>query len=489
MIIKTDPDIIQSYFEDESGLLGGHAEQVAIPGDERDVADFLKEASSKKTPVTVSGAGTGVTGGRIPFGGAVLSLENLNRFIELKKTGPNEAAAVVQPGLSIKDLKNTVQKEGWMYPPDPTEQNSWIGGNVSTNASGSRGLKYGSTRKYVKRLKVVLSGGEILDIKRGEIFADKSGKIILPAAKPDTVMLPSYRLPVIKNAAGYFNYPGADLIDLFIGHEGTLGVITEIEVSLIPQAEKMLGGVAFFGKPENAWDFAANAKRAGKSGSLSPLSLEYFDEEALRLLKSDYPHIPSSAKAAIFFEQEIHGGGEDAVITEWSSLLEKHGSPLEDVWFSSAPKDNESFREFRHRLPEKVNEIVKANKFPKTGTDFAVPDANLKQMIRHIYELLEQHDIRHLVFGHIGESHLHANLLPCDEKQYAKCREIYLLLVDKAVSLGGTISAEHGIGKLKHAYLERMLGRKALIEMAELKKTLDPACVLGIGNIFPKDLL
>lgn len=494
MLIKTDQDIIQSYFEDESGLLGGHAEFAAVPENEKEVSEFLKDASGKKLPVTISGAGTGVTGGRIAFGGAVLSTEKLNRFIELKRNASG-ATAVVQPGLSIRELKAEAMKNGLMYPPDPTEQNSWIGGNVSTNASGSRGFKYGPTRRYIKRLKVALSTGEILDIERGK-YPSSGGKLEIPAKNRFTVTVPSYKLPAIKNAAGYFNYPGMDLIDLFIGHEGTLGVVTEVEVSLIPLADKTLGGIVFFKTREDAWNFVREAKvesaenkQKGNEAGINALSLEYFDAEALALLKPDYPNIPVFAKAAIFFEQEAAGQFESAVMDAWSSLIEESGAPLDSVWFSTAPKDQQSFREFRHRMPEKVNEIVHANKFPKTGTDMAVPDARLREMLDFIYGKLESSGIQHLVFGHIGESHVHANILPASEEEYKACRSMYLALAGKAVELGGTVSAEHGIGKIKHAFLEKMLGKSALQEMANLKKSLDPACILGLGNIFPKELL
>jgi D-lactate dehydrogenase (cytochrome) len=478
MLIKKDKSIIQSYFEDQSGLTGGSAESVYIPENEKEISDLLKEASSKKTPITVSGAGTGVTGGRIPFGGIVLSLERFNNITDITAT-----SAVAQAGVTVKDLKTKVKEKGLMYCPDPTEQNSFIGGNVSTNASGSRGFKYGPTRNHIKRLKVVLSTGDILNIERGQHFADSSGNLEITSNLK--IKLPKYILPNIKNAAGYYNRPGMDLIDLFIGQDGTLGIITEVEVILKPMVEKIFSGIAFFPKEELSWNFVTEAKKDVPG----LLSLEYFDKNALELLKGDYPQIPDFAKAAIFFEQDISGLNEDTTLDDWAKLLENYNAPQDKAWFATSNKDQEGFREFRYHLPEKVNEIVRRNKLPKAGTDIAVPENGIREMLVFYKEKLEASKIPHLIFGHIGENHMHSNFLPQTQAEQNMSRKIYIELVEKALSLGGTVSAEHGIGKLKHIFLEKMLGKSGMQEMAALKKSIDPACILGIGNIFPKELL
>lgn len=493
MIIKTDKDTIQSYMEDSSGLTGGCAESVYVPENDHEIVKFIRDASKRRISVTVSGGGTGVTGARVPFGGVVLSLEKLNKIISVNRPddGHGPSTAVVQPCVTVKELKDKAKHHGLMYAPDPTEQTSCIGGNVATNASGSRGFKYGSTRKYVIGLKVILTTGEVLDIKRGRIFADTSNKLKVPISDGClSIQLPDYKLPDIKNASGYYNKPGMDLIDLFIGQEGTLGIITEIEVVLNPITENIFSGVAFFPKQELSWDFALEVKKfcKGESG-IDALSLEYFDSNALELLKPDYPQIPDFAKAAIFFEQDLTNRDEDKVLEEWVNLLEKYQVPQDKVWFATSPKDQESFRDFRHCLPEKVNEIIKKNGFPKVGTDIAVPDAGFYEMLQFYNQKLKDSKIKHLVFGHIGENHLHANFLPVTSEEFKKCKRIYIDFVTKSVSLGGTVSAEHGIGKLKHIFLEKMVGNQGVIQMAKLKKDLDPACILGLDNIFPKELL
>ncbi|MCB4790530.1 MAG: FAD-binding oxidoreductase [Elusimicrobia bacterium] len=482
MLIKTDKDTIQSYFEDQSGLTGGYAESVYIPENEKEISDFIAEAGKKNTPVTVSGAGTGVTGGRVPFGGVVLSLERLNRIFEIR-----DSSAVVGAGVTVKELKEAAKERNLMYCPDPTEQNSFIGGNVSTNASGSRGFRYGPTRNYIKRLKIILSNGEFLNIERGKNFAGTSGILNIKLSKNDlTIHLPKYVLPDIKNAAGYFNRPGMDLIDLFIGHEGTLGIITEVEVLLKPLIDKTFSGIIFFPAEEFSWDLVSEAKTSVPG----ILSLEYFDHNSLELLKNDYPNIPEFAKAAIFFEQHISSGlNENKNLEQWVKLLGKYKAPEDKAWFATSARDQEGFRDFRYSLPEKVNEIVRKNKLPKTGTDIAVPQDRIKEMLLFYKEKLESSKIPHMLFGHIGESHLHSNFLPTTQEDQDRSRKIYLELVERALKLGGTVSAEHGIGKLKHIFLEKMVGSSGMKEMAILKRTLDPACILGLDNIFPKELL
>ncbi|MCX5778131.1 MAG: FAD-binding oxidoreductase [Elusimicrobia bacterium] len=480
MHIKTDQSIIASYMEDHSGLLGGKADRVAFPESEVDIINFLRQAAQDTTPVTIAGAGTGVTGGRVPFGGSVLSLERMNRILDITVDSDGSAVAIVQPGVSVDELKIAAAKKGLMYPPDPTERSAWIGGNVATNASGSRGYKYGPTRNYVKRLRVVLSSGEVLEIYRGMYIA-QDYIFKLPSR---TFQAPRYRLPKIKNAAGYFSAPDMDLIDLFIGQEGTLGVITEIEVQLLPLGQQCVAGIAFFENESASWRFVASARTA-----IAALSFEYFDRYSLALLREDYPHIPPRAQAAIFFEQDVDAAATDCAVPEWYTLLETNNAIMDAIWFSANAREQEIFREFRHALPEKVNQIVKQNRLPKVGTDIAVPPESFIDMMHAYHEAFEASGMQYLIFGHIGECHLHANILPKTQEEFTASRALYLQLVTRAVQLGGTVSAEHGIGKLKHLFLEAMIGTAGMKEIARVKKIFDPACILGLDTIIPSALL
>jgi D-lactate dehydrogenase (cytochrome) len=491
MLQKTDRDVIQSYFEDHSGLRGGYGERVVVPADEQDVIEYLGYAAAHAIPVTISGAGTGVTGGRVPFGGEILSMESMNRIGEIRTAADGTKTIVVGPGTRIQDLQAAVRSGRLMYAPDPTEKSAFVGGNVATSASGGRGLKYGSTRQHVRRLRLILSNGETLDIRRGTVFADAQGYFDLPLEHGTRrLKMPGYRSPRIKNAAGYFALPGMDLIDLFIGQEGTLGVITEIEVGLVPLIEQTMGGVAFFERREDAWSFVEEVRDISRTTkAVDALSLEYLDRNALALLRDDYPGIPSFAEAAVLFEQDATTGADDGVIDTWSGLFKKHGAPIESVWFGTTVREQETFREFRHRLPERVNAIVARNGLPKVGTDIAVPDRSFREMMQIYYDTFEACGIDHLIFGHIGESHLHANILPKNEQEFVQSKKVYGTLAERAVGFGGTVSAEHGIGKLKHHFLAKMVGPDGMREMARVKKALDPAGILGPGNVFPHELL
>ncbi len=479
MIIKRDPDIIKCYFEDESGLRGGHAEELLEPENEKDTIDILRDAASRKTPLTISGGGTGVTGARVPFGGSILATDSLNKIINIDE---KNLFATLQPGVRLSEFQTGLSKKGLAYLPDPTEPNAFLGGTISTNASGAKGFRYGPTRNYIKRLRIALSTGDILDIKRGESFA-KKGETVLLKSVNKKIRIPSYSMPVIKSAAGYYVKDDMDIMDLFIGHEGTLGLILEADVAIGKNPGPVMSFFNFFPSEKDALSFAKEAR------SKQALSLEYMDVNSLDLLRTKHKNIPPDSKAMVYFEQDYKKEAEAKTIDSWMDLLEKYNFDPERSYFADSEKEREKLKEFRHALPETINEIVKRNKLPKVGTDIAVPENAFDEMFEFYKEKLLSSNIDFVIFGHIGENHMHVNLLPKTEAEFVKSRSVYMEFVKKAVGLGGTVSAEHGIGKLKHAFLEAMYGRKALEEMAMLKRSLDPACILGLDNIFSKDLL
>ncbi|MFC1624446.1 FAD-binding oxidoreductase [Candidatus Omnitrophota bacterium] len=481
MIIKRDIDIIKSYFEDESGLLGGYAEEVIFPENGKDAADILQHSGNKKKPITISGGGTGVTGARVSFGGSILATDALNKIIDIDE---DNLSLTLQPGVRLSELQKDLSKKGLTYLPDPTEPNAFVGGTISTNASGAKCFKYGPTRNYINRLKIVLATGDILDIKRGEIFVNKRGSFPLKLKdKEIKIIIPTYSMPNIKSAAGYYVKDNMDLIDLFIGGEGTLGLILEADIALGKLPEGIMSFFSFFPTEKDALNFVKDAK------SHHALSLEYMDENSLNLLRNKHSNIPKEARAMVYFEQDYKKGLEDTITDSWMKILEKHNVFSEKSFFADSDKERERLREFRHALPEMINEIIKRNKMPKVGTDIAVPEPRFPEMFKFYKERLSHSRIDFVIFGHIGENHLHVNMLPKTEEEFIKSHSVYMDFVKKAVSLGGTVSAEHGIGKLKHAFLEAMYGRKNLEQMAMLKKSLDPACILGPDNIFPKELL
>ena len=491
MQVKTELDQLTNYLTDASNMPGGYAEKLFIPESAEEIAEILREANEKKIPVTISGARTGTVGGAIPFGGYVVSLERLNKIAKIDK---DTKTVIVGAGVILRDLQKAVEAEGLFYPPDPTEWSCQVGGTVATNASGSRSFKYGATRNYVNALKIVLASGDILNLRRGETVADENGVLELRTEQGNVVTAkrPTYKRPhVRKNVSGYFNHKPLDAVDLFIGSEGTLGVIAETELSLLPMPEGFFSGIVFFENESDLLAFVTDARelsfanrRSQIGNSFDASLLEYFDKNALDFIRERFPEVPGNMQGAIFFEQETTAETEDILFEQWNELLEKHNADVDRSWFTTTDQDREKMREFRHALPVTVNERIARYDRKKVGTDMAVPDEKFAGFLRFYKQILDASGLDYVIFGHIGDCHLHANLLPKDETEAEKARHIYGRCVAQAIMLGGTVSAEHGIGKLKRKYLDAMMGERYLNEMAEFKRAFDANGILGRGNMF-----
>jgi FAD/FMN-containing dehydrogenase len=438
-------------------LKGGHAERVFAPADDAGVAEVLRAAAAAGIGVTVAGAGTGVAGGRVPFGGWVLSLEKFTR-LEI-----HAGYAISGAGVLLRDVHAAAAASGQLYPPDPTETGASIGGNIACNASGSRSFRYGPTGAWVERLRVVLVSGRILDVGRGEKIDFDPGTIPLPA--------------VTKNTAGYLLRPGMDWVDLFVGSEGTLGVVTEATLRLVPAPQAVLAGLVFF--PSD--DEAVSAVEQWR-GTARARMLEYFDRPSLDLLRSRFPEIPAAARAAILFDQEMESE-DDPEIDLWLERLEGTGALVEESWFATSPNDRERFRRFRHTLPELVNDAVRRSGAMKMNTDFAVPlERNGEMLAYYRRRLEEEFPGRYVIFGHIGDAHVHVNLFsdPANPRPAAALLEEF---ARRAVELGGTVAAEHGVGKRKAHLLGLQYAPEDLEAMRAVKRRFDPAGILGRGTM------
>ncbi len=499
MQVKTQLEDFENYLTDASNLKGGHCRKLFVPESSGEVSEILREAYESKTPVTISGARTGTVGGAIPFGGYILSLEKLNKIKEIRK---DSLTAITESGVILADFQKAVEAENLFYPPDPTEWSCQIGGTVATNASGARSFKYGATRQFVNGLKVILADGEKLNLVRGEIQADTDGTLNLRTDQGSSikVKVPTYERPnVRKNVSGYYAGDGLDAIDLFIGSEGTLGVITEIEFALLPKPEGFFSGIVFFEQEGNLLRFVNEAKvcsfaaRTGGRGirvsSVDASLIEYFDANSLKFIREKFPETPENMAGAIFFEQETTAENEDTLLEQWNDLLEKHGADVDRSWFTTTDIDREKMRAFRHALPVSVNERITHYKQKKIGTDMAVPDENFAGFLRFYKQTLDTSALDYVIFGHIGDNHLHANILPKNNSEAEKARHLYGRFIAQSIMLGGTISAEHGIGKLKSKYLNVMMGERYLNEMAEIKRVFDPRGILGRGNMFDEKML
>jgi FAD/FMN-containing dehydrogenase len=441
-----------AYLTDSSGFKGW-ADRLFVPADEAEVSQILHDAQQQSIPITVCGAGTGLTGGRVAQGGWVISLEKFRR-LEIGQGYVRAGAAV-----TLLEIRDAAAPGKQFYAPDPTEITASVGGTVATNASGSRSFRFGSTRRHILALRVALMDGRIVEYKRGD--------------KVDFAV-PHVPLPnVTKSTAGYRLEPDMDWIDLFCGSEGTLGVVLEATLKLLPVPAELFAGVVFFAANDDALSAVETWRSVGDLRML-----EYVGRSALDFLLGRYPEIPREAAAALLIE------GED--LEGWDLRLTEANALTDASWFATTAKDRERFRLFRHSLPELVIEFVSKRGFLKMGTDYAVPLDRNREMLafysRRLEETLPGH---YVIYGHIGDAHVHVNMLPATPEQAETASAMLKEFAAKAVELGGTVSAEHGLGKRKAGMLALQYAPDHIQAMMDVKRRLDPHWLLGRGTLFP----
>jgi D-lactate dehydrogenase (cytochrome) len=493
MVIKKLQDEIQNFLVDSSNIKGS-CDAVYFPLSATDIQEILKESNKTKTKVTIAGNGTGLTGGRVPFGGIVISTEKLNKILEVNT---REHYAVVEPGVILNDFQSLLNEKGFFYPPDPTETNSFIGASIANNSSGAKTFKYGATRNFVEEIEVILTSGEKLLLKRGKNFAkDYQLKLKTREGTEYRLQIPNYEMPDVKNASGYYCKKDVDTIDLFIGSEGTLGVVTKAKLKILPLPYNILSCVVFFENEmdgihfiEEARTKTHNNRKSKIENSFDARALEYWDENSLKFLIEEYTQLDAAAKSSVWFEQETTEENQDALMEEWFDLIKKHNGNDEKVWAGVDENDREKIRKYRHAISEKVVEYVVRNNFSKLGTDVAVPDYLFEKFYVACKRILEGKQLHYIGYGHFGNSHIHFNILPKTDEEFKKGKEVYDIICKLAVGLGGTVSAEHGIGKIKREHLLMMYGEANIKQMANLKKQLDPNLILNIGNIFDERYL
>lgn len=457
----TDPDIILGYLSDASNTLG-RAEALLVPESAAEVSAALRWAQHEALPVTITARRTGTTGAAVPEGGLLLSTERLSAVYGADDVGG---------GVLLGEHQDRLEAAGLHFPPDPTSRHECsVGGAIVCNASGARSFRYGPTRRWIDWVDVVLADGTLLE------RVDRATP--LPAGWP----VPSWHEPGVKTAAGYA--PAVNLLDLLIGSEGTLGLVTRAGLRLRPAPQAVLSLLAFFPDLGSTLAFVerarAGAERARSPakaiGPLNPRAIEYYDSNALDMVRARVPDVPVEATDALFIEVE-HAG--EAPLEPWWDALVDCGALADHTIVAEDAQGSRRLQAVRHAVPAGTNERVVANGMPKVGTDFAVPDAALAEMMA-LYRAVK---LPHLCFGHIGDNHLHLNLLPRDAAELAEARRLYRALAERAVALGGTVSAEHGIGKLKRALLAHQVGPDTLAAMVALKRAADPSWILGRGTL------
>ena len=509
------------YLADESKLPHNGADYLFFPTNEAELAAIMGEMNKRGANVTISGARTGLVGGCVPAGGAVVALDRFDKTVDIRwDDDTNEWRITAEAAVTLKDLNDWANKKdfpglksrasdetlaqlkqfkndprSFFYPPDPTEMSASLGGTVATNASGAASFKYKDTRNWIRRLHVILASGEMLDIPRGKYFAteDRKFTVIDSEGNPTVLNLPGYDMPKTKNTAGFFAAPGMDMIDLFIGSEGLFGVVSQIEVAL-DQMHDGVSVVQFLPSDTAALDFVIALR---DEAGFAPEFLEFYDGNALALLRAkqidspkfiDMPTIPEDAGAAIFYDIAFDADDPNPDFSKLKEVTARCGSSLDNSWAGYERRDLARFRHFRHALPETVNAVIGERKktYPglhKLGTDLAVPNDSLREIWTFYRSKLDTAGLEWVAFGHIGDNHFHVNIMPKDMDDLAKGLAIYVDFAKKAVELGGTVSAEHGVGKMKKKFLSVMYTPEQMDEMKALKLALDPQAMFNPGDI------
>ncbi len=519
-----------SFLSDESHL-HGEAETMNFPITEEEIRLTLSYFEREGIPVTIQGGRTGITGGSVPFGGHILNLNRFTRVLGIRFDDSLKRYAFrLQPGLLLESFNSILnsgkldtknwdresievwqqflserKRHGFFFPPNPTETTASIGGMVANNASGARSFLYGSVRNHTAGLKLILADGSAFLVERGrDKTTDTWFSIKLDSGVLLTGKLPNYSMPHIKNAAGYYSKRDMDIVDLFIGSEGTLGVITEIELLITPMPPIVWGLMIFLPDEKAAINLVQRLRgERGYGNNVSylpkPAAIEYFDRNSITLFQRQrsinpalkhLPRIVHKNVCALYVEYHMKSLSKmESTARKIIRLVEREGGDGDTIWAASNTGDLKKLQDLRHAIPEIVNSIIalREKEFPgitKLGTDMAVPDEKLQETIAMYSRDLSYMNLEHIKFGHIGDNHVHVNIMPKNTDEYERGRSLYREWAKRIASIGGTVSAEHGIGKLKRELLKVMYGFEGIEEMKKLKKIFDPYFILNRGNEF-----
>ncbi|HET8913207.1 MAG TPA: FAD-linked oxidase C-terminal domain-containing protein [Ktedonobacteraceae bacterium] len=441
-VLSEEADLIA--YSIDGTWIEGRPLAVVAPRTAEEVSEILKLANREAIVIAPRGSASGLSGGSVPLAGGIsLALARMNRILELDRVNQ---LVVTEPGVITADLQKMVEAEGLFYPPDPSSLSiSAIGGNVAENAGGARCLKYGVTADYVMGLQVVLPTGEI--IRTG-------GRMV-------------------KNVTGY------NLRQLFTGSEGTLGVVTEVTLKLLPLPKYRLTALATFEKLDQA---AVSVTEVMASGIL-PASIELMDQTTIQCVEELLQMgLPTQAEAILLFA--FDGNYEQIVNDELevaANICRRNAASN----IQTARTSEESERLWKAR---RSTSPALARRAPnKLGEDISVPRSEVPTIIRRIKEISQKYQLLIPVFGHAGDGNLHPNIL-CnrrDPEEMQRVRQAAAEIFMAAVECGGTLSGEHGIGLLKKEFLEEDLGHDTLETMRRIKQALDPNQILNPGKIFP----
>jgi D-lactate dehydrogenase (cytochrome) len=515
-----DADVIAAHLEDAAHYPGGHATELFTPGSETDIADILRR-SRRVLPI---GAQSSLTGGATPMGDALISTARL------KTVGRIAVDRVrVQAGVTLIELDAALARQGRYYPPAPTFRGAFVGGTLSTNAAGAATFKYGTTRKWVESLTVILPGGDVLDIDRGETRAHPDGYFELALSGGTVrVPVPAYQMPTVdKLSAGYYAAPGMDLIDLFIGSEGTLGVITEATLRIVPVRPAFCLAFVTFERRPAALEFVRRLREAARTTweradprGIDVSAIEHMDARSLELLREDgvdrqhAVSLPEDTALALLVTLDLpadmtrergyaeigSAGGPDAPDTplvRFCALLAEFGVTERTVIALPGDRAQTALTEIREAVPAAVNRRVGLSKrnvdgrIEKTAADMIVPFEQFETLLQIYERELATRGLDAAIWGHISDGNVHPNVIPRTFADVESGREAILVFGREAIRLGGAPLAEHGVGRnaTKQKLLRQLYGDAGIENMRRVKAALDPEWKLSPGVIFSDEKL
>jgi glycolate oxidase len=437
---------MEPYSHDEVVGLRADPEVVVRVTSAQQVAEIFKLAQRERVPVTPRGAGYGLSGGAVPVqGGIVLSLAKMNHILEIDQ---ENLMVTVEPGVITGDLHRAVEAEGLFYPPDPASLDScFIGGNVAEGAGGPRAVKYGVTKDYVCGLEAVLPSGEIITL---------GGKLV-------------------KNVTGY------NLIQLLVGSEGTLAVVTKIILRLLPLPKVQIDLLV----PYDDFQAAADTVSDIIAHRIVPTTIEFMEQDSMlavqRLLQKQVPYSDAAAQLLI----QLDGNRREAVDADCEVVGElclAHGA--RDVLVAQDRRTRDRLWEARRLIIEALNHASPINHME----DVVVPRARIPALLKGIKEIAARHAVRIVSFGHAGDGNVHVNVLKDDlpgDRWAVLVPAVREELYRHTLSLGGMITGEHGIGATRRNYLSMALDETQIELMRQIKAAFDPNCILNPGKIFP----
>lgn len=458
------------YLSDESKMVG-KACSISFPENEEEILEILFRLNESNTEITVQGGKTGIAGCAVPSRGHILNLSQMNRVREFIKTDDGDFLLIVEPGITLLELKKAIKKlknkEELFWPPDPTESSATVGGIASCNAKGICFYLYGDSGKYIQAVRVIQSDGSIKEIERGQSSISFLGE-------------------------------EKDLLDLYLGGEGMFGIITEITLKLQPKPTEVWGISFFFENKEDLFDFAGSLiKEDIKAQGASIAAIEYIDRITIDLIESrkeiitklrELPDVNPEFSAMIYIE--IHGTEEEAVEEIAEVLMEmaiNYNSDPEKAWAVSGDNEIEKMRAFRHAAAESVNLLIerirqKEPRITKLGTDMSLEE-DLKFAITRYETDIKKEGLKACIFGHIGGNHLHVNILPENYDEYKKGCKLFEKWSKEIAEKKGKIITEHGVGKLKKILFLNTTDKDYIEEIKRLKNTYDPITIWNPDNM------